>query len=69
MIEELRGLPLASMQTMAAGVLTATDSLYRALLSDVLRSSLGVDTSSFYRYDTPRLFRADRFDRFFPKSG
>ena len=68
MIEELRGLPLASMQTMAAGVLTTTDSLYRALLSDVLRSSLGVDTSSFYRYDTPRLFRADRFDRFFPKS-
>lgn len=68
MIDELRGLHLASMQTMASEVLAATDSLYRALLSDILRSSMGADTSSFYRYDTPRLFRAARFDRFFPKS-
>jgi hypothetical protein len=67
MIEELKGIPLGQMQAMAQGVLASTDSLYRALLVEMVKTYAGLDTSTFYRYDTPLLFRAARFDRYYPK--
>jgi hypothetical protein len=69
MIEELRGFSLPATCAMAESVLARTDSLYDALLPDQLRENVGVEPSLFRRYDTGRLFRAARFDRYFPSAG
>jgi hypothetical protein len=68
MIDELKGLSLQALRSMAGTVLAGTDSLYRALLAEALRASPGIDPGRFSRYDTGILFRASRFDRYFPRS-
>jgi hypothetical protein len=69
MIEELRSISLPLTCAMAESLLSRTDSLYAALLPDQLRENAGLEPSLFRRYDTGRLFRAARFDRFFPPPG
>jgi hypothetical protein len=66
MIEQLKGFSLSSMRASALEILASTDSLYRTLLQQILRTQAGLDTAQFFRYDTPRLFRASTFDRYYP---
>jgi hypothetical protein len=67
MIEELTGLSLIRMKSVAEQALDATDSVYAALLQEIVPQVLRLDPKDMYRYDTPRLFRNTRFDPFFPK--
>jgi hypothetical protein len=68
MIEKLKGFSLESVGRLADSALAETDSLYFALLPEMLRVYAHLDTSTFYRYDTGALFRVRIFDRYFPKS-
>jgi len=67
MIEDLTGLSLDRMKSVAEQALAATDSMYSALLQEMLSKYLRLKPGEFYRYDAPRLFRSPRFDPFFPK--
>jgi hypothetical protein len=69
MIGQLKGIPLGQMQSTAEQLLASTDSLYHALLAEMAKTHSGLDTAHFYRYDTPRLFRAAQYDRFYPRTG
>jgi hypothetical protein len=68
MIEELTGLSLNRMKSLAEHVLDATDSVYAGLLQELVPHVLRRDPKEMYRHDTPRLFRNPRFDPFFPKN-
>lgn len=67
MIEELTGLSLMRMKSLAEQALDATDSVYTALLEEIVPQVLRLNPKEMYRHDTPRLFRNPRFDPFFPK--
>jgi hypothetical protein len=68
MEDELKHYSLEEESRLAGEVLVSTDSVYRALLAEMLKSSLRLDTSAFYRYDVPPLFRGRQFDRYLPSS-
>ncbi len=68
MIEELTGLSLNRMKSVAEQALDATDSVYAGLLQELVPQVLRLDPKEMYRHDTPRLFRNPRFDPFFPKN-
>jgi hypothetical protein len=65
MEEELLGFSLRDLGTVATAVLAETDSLYAALLAEQLQT-LHMSREGFHRYDFGRLFRNERFDKFFP---
>ena len=66
MMDEMKGVSLQGARIMMESVLASTDSLYRALLREMLSEYLNLDTAHFYRYDIPALFRSSRFDKYFP---
>ena len=68
MVEELKGFSLQEASFLAESALAATDSLYFAILPQILSHYTDLDTSRFYRYDTGMLFRNPVFDPYFPKA-
>ncbi len=68
MVEDLRGYSITGLRPMAEEVLASTDSLYLALLNDMLVSELKLTPESFHRFDVSPLFRNRKFDRYFPPS-
>jgi hypothetical protein len=65
MEEELLGFSLHDLNAVATAVLAETDSVYAALLAEQLQT-LHMSRDRFHRYDFGRVFRNERFDRFFP---
>jgi hypothetical protein len=68
MVEDLRGYSLTGMKPMMEEVLASTDSMYKALLKEMLSSELGLTPEAFRRYDVGPLFRNPKFDKYFPSS-
>jgi len=61
----LKEFSLEGFRATAEQTLAATDSLYRALLSEMVRRYLGSDLKTFYVYDLARLFHNSQFDKYF----
>jgi hypothetical protein len=66
MVSDLKEIDLAAFRQTCERVLTETEKTYTTLLQEQLSHTLGVKPERFYRYDTPRLFRSEQFDRYFP---
>jgi hypothetical protein len=66
MIGELKGIPLDALARTCEEILSSTDSLYNALLRDILAHTLGLQQKEYYSYDAAALIRAQAFDRYFP---
>ena len=54
MVEDLRGYSITGLKPMAEEVLASTDSLYAALLKEMLASELKLAPESFHRLMLPR---------------
>jgi hypothetical protein len=60
------GFPLDELAAQANSVLVETEDVYRRALERLLDMRLGLRLDEVTRYDTPRLFRAERWDATFP---
>jgi oligoendopeptidase F len=60
------GLPLDDLAAQCRSFLAATEKLYERALERLLGMRLGLRLDQVARYDTPRLFRANRWDAAFP---
>jgi len=67
MYQELRGIDLAALASETEQLLVATESSYKQLLEQHLESLDGPSIEEFGRHDFPWLFRAEKFDKFFPQ--
>ncbi len=67
MCETLKFLDFAAFKQLAQKYLQDTDALYTKLVEGRVKSELGVPLSGFYRYDILRLFKAEKFDKYFPE--
>lgn len=67
MCEALKFLDFAAFKGLAQKYLQDTDGLYTKLVEERVKSELGVPLSEFYRYDILRLFKAEKFDKYFPE--
>jgi hypothetical protein len=66
MIAEIKDISLDDLQRTCEEILTSTDSLFDALLRDMLKQKLGLTREQYYSYDGAALFRAREFDAYFP---
>ncbi|HZZ83810.1 MAG TPA: hypothetical protein VFE30_04680 [Anaeromyxobacteraceae bacterium] len=66
LVAALRGAPPGELAALADKTLTATDKLYRMLLTDLAGRELKVPVERLRERDLPRLFRAARNARAFP---
>ncbi len=60
------GFPLDDLAAQCSSLLAETDDLYERALGRLLELRLGLRLDQVARYDTPRLFRATRWDSSFP---
>lgn len=67
MCEALKFLDFAAFKELSQKVLSDTDTLYTKLVEERVKSELGVPLSEFHRYDILRLFKAEKFDKYFPE--
>ena len=66
MAQHLKGIDLDEFKTVCERSLKETEQLYTMLLREQVSGTLKLSLDHFYRYDTPPLFRSERFDRYFP---
>jgi hypothetical protein len=66
MVADLKEIDLMAFKDVCVRVLAETEETYLSLLKEQLQRSVKLSPDRFYRYDTPRLFRGEQFDPYFP---